>query len=229
MKSIPRTPARRTPGARRSAAGSAAKVVPIDRPVQLRALASPLRQELLDVLEAAGPCAIAELGERLGRAPDSLYFHVRRLQKVGLVVEVERRLEGRHAFVVYDVAARPMRIDRRKAKARDMHAVVAGILRLAARDFRRGLSGSGTVVEGAARNHAGARVRGWLDERQLARANEILEELGDLLRAGRPGPGCQPVALAWVLAPVPARRVASRSAHARKRSRGPTVETGEHA
>jgi DNA-binding transcriptional ArsR family regulator len=194
-----------------------APVVPIDRPAQLRALASPVRQEVLDVLDAAGPCSIAELGERLARAPDSLYFHVRRLMKVALVVEAGRKQEGRHAFVVYDVAARPLRIDRSKARAKDMQAVVGGILRLAARDFRRGLDGTDAVATGPARNHAGARFRGWLDARRLARANELLEELGLLLRAGSPGAGCQPVALAWVLAPVPGRRVASRSGPSKRR------------
>jgi len=194
-------------------------VVAIDRPAQLQALASPLRQELFDVLESAGPCSIAELAQRLARAPDSLYFHVRRLLKVGLLVEHERRQEGRHAFVVVDVAARPMRIDRSKARDKDMQAVVSGILRLAARDFRRGLRHAGSQAQGPARNHASARVRGWVDAPRLARANELLEELGQLLRSGRPGPGCEPVALAWVLAPVPGRRVASPGSRQRPAAR----------
>ncbi len=164
-----------------------------------------MRQEVFDVLDSAGPCSIAELGRRLGRAPDSLYFHVRRLLKVALVVETERHQEGRHVRVLYDVAARPMRIDRSKARAEDMHAVVGGILRLAARDFRRGSRHPDTVVAGAQRNHAGARVRGWVDPHGLARVNELLEELGLMLRSSRPAPGTQPIALAWVLAPVPER------------------------
>src|SRR5262245_53730502 len=93
------------------------RFVPIDRPAQLQALASPVGQELLDGLDAAGPCAISDLAARLGRAPDSLYFHVRELVRVGLVVETERRQVGRHAFVVYDAADRPLRIDRTKARS----------------------------------------------------------------------------------------------------------------
>ncbi len=165
-----------------------------------------MRQELLDVLEAAGPSAISELAERLGRAADSLYFHVRELVRVGLVVEVERRKVGRHVFVVYDLVGRPLRIDRSKAKRADLQSVVAGILRLATRDYQRGLADPATVADGPARNHWGARVRGWLDAGEVARANELLEELSDLIREGHPGPGRQPVALAWVLAPVPPRR-----------------------
>jgi DNA-binding Lrp family transcriptional regulator len=171
-----------------------------------------MRQELLDVLEAAGPSAISELAERLGRAPDSLYFHVRELVRVGLVVEVERRKVGRHVFVVYDLVGRPLRIDRSKAKRADLQSVVAGILRLATRDYQRGLADPSTVPDGPERNHWGARVRGWIDATEVARANELLEELSELIREGHPGPGRQPVALAWVLAPVPPRRGAPKPA-----------------
>jgi DNA-binding transcriptional ArsR family regulator len=185
---------------------------PIDRPAQLRALASPLRQELLDVLEASGPCSIGELAAPLGRAPDSLYFHVRRLQKVGLVVEVERRAVGRHTVAIYDVAGRPLRIDRTKARPAELQAVVAGILRLATRDHRCGLTDPGTVHTGPARNHWGGRVRGWLDDRDLATANRLLERLLALMRRGRPGAGRQPIALSWVFARTPPRRRTGRSA-----------------
>ena len=150
---------------------------PIDRPAQLRALASPLRQELLDVLEGSGPCGIADLAESLGRAPDTLYFHVRRLQQVGLVVEVARRKVGRHTTTIYDVPGRPLRIDRTKARAADLQAVAAGVLRLAVRDHRRGLGATETVPTGPGRNHWAGRTRGWLDARQLAHANRLLEQL----------------------------------------------------
>jgi DNA-binding transcriptional ArsR family regulator len=198
-------------------------LVPIDRPAQVRALASPLRQELLDLLVAAGPCSIAELAERLGRAPDSLYFHVRRLLQVGLVVERERRQVGRHVFVVYDAAGRPMRIERSKARRADIQAVVAGIQRLALRDWKRALGDPAARGDGARRNHAAARVRGWLDPRELERVNELLEELGELLGAGRPGPGRQPVALAWVLAPLPPRRGVRAATVTRNRTKNRTA------
>lgn len=176
---------------------------PIDRPAQLRALASPLRQELLDVLEASGPCGIAELADSLGRAPDTLYFHMRRLLRVGLAIEVARKKVGRHTTTIYDVPGRPLRVDRAKARAADLQAVAAGILRLAMRDHRRGLGDADTVPNGPARNHWAGRTRGWLDARQLARANRLLEQLLALLRRGRPGPGRQPIALSWVLARIP--------------------------
>src|SRR5262245_35684610 len=78
-------------------------------PTQLRLLASPVRQEIVDVLESAGARSVAELGALLGRPADALYHHLRRLVAVGLV-EVERRQVGRHAFAVYDLRERPVRI-----------------------------------------------------------------------------------------------------------------------
>lgn len=184
-------------------ATSRSTFVPIDRPGQLRALASPLRQELLDVLEAAGPSSIADLAARLGRAADSLYFHVRRLLKVGLVVAVAPSRRGRHTAARYDVVGRPLRIDRAKARPADQHAIVGGILRLAGRDHRRALGHAHTVTAGPGRNHWGGRARGWLNARELATANTLLERLVALVRDGRPGKGRQPIALSWVLAPTP--------------------------
>jgi DNA-binding transcriptional ArsR family regulator len=195
-----------------------AHFVPIDRPAQLKALAAPVRQEVVDVLSTAGPCSMAELGERLGRAPDALYFHVRRLVRVGLVVEVGRRKLGRHAFAVYDAVGRPLRIDRKRARREDLQAVVRGIMRLAIRDYERASRGAAAVGEGPARNHWGARVHGWLDELELARANELLEELERLIRNGRPAEGRQPVALAWLLAPVPPRGRGRKAAPSRARA-----------
>lgn len=184
-----------------------ARPVSIDRPAQLRALGSPVRQEILDVLESAGPCPVAELGRLLGRAPDSLYFHVRQLVRVGLVVEVGREKNGRHAFAVYDVVGRPLRIDRRKARrAPEMGRIAGGILRLALRDHERGRKGRDAVVEGPSRNLWVARVQGWVRDEDLAAVNEHLERALELVREARPGPGRRPVALALGLAPAAPRR-----------------------
>lgn len=63
-------------------------------PSMVKALASPARQEIVDALQAAGARTIAELAALLARPADSLYFHVRSLVKVGLVVERGERREG---------------------------------------------------------------------------------------------------------------------------------------
>jgi len=100
-------------------------------PAQVRALVGPVRQELVDVLESAGPSSVAELGAHLGRPADALYHHLRRLEKVGLVVERERRKEGRHVFAVYDLARRPVRLNyAAPVRSVDIGRVVAAAQRL---------------------------------------------------------------------------------------------------
>ena len=63
----------------------------IRRPDELRALASPVRQELVAALGALQPCTVVQLGEHLGRLPVSLYYHLRKLEEVGLVIEAGRQ------------------------------------------------------------------------------------------------------------------------------------------
>lgn len=185
---------------------------PIGRSDQLRALASPLRQEIVDALESAGPCSIADLAGHLRRAADALYFHVRHLVRCGLVVESERKQEGRHAFAVYDVVGRPLRIDRGRAAPRDLARVARGILRLAERDYERGFSNAALVIDGPRRNHWVARAQGWLDESGVAELNRRLEGVLELLRSGSPGRDRTAIAVSFAMTPPESRREPNRSA-----------------
>ncbi|HYV40165.1 MAG TPA: helix-turn-helix domain-containing protein, partial [Thermoanaerobaculia bacterium] len=58
----------------------------ITRPDQLAALASPVRQEIVDVLAGMPRAPIAAIAAALGRPANGLYYHVRELVRVGLVL-----------------------------------------------------------------------------------------------------------------------------------------------
>lgn len=191
----------------------------IQKPVQIRALASPARQEIVDILESAGPSTIARLAELMGRPADALYFHVRKLLKVGLVVERERHRDGRHVSVVYDLAWRPMRLSyATPAKPRDISRVVTSALRLAARDFSRGIESGDAVIEGPRRTVWGARAKGWLTATEVARVNELLAEAAAIVRTATPRPGTQTMSVSFVLAPVRVSPRARASAAVNKKS-----------
>ncbi|MBL8762891.1 MAG: helix-turn-helix transcriptional regulator [Phycisphaerae bacterium] len=177
---------------------------------QIRALASPARQEIVDALVAAGPASIGDLAGLLGRAADSLYFHVKVLIRVGLVVEAGERREGRHAAALYDVPARPLMISYERPRARGFERVIGSALRLAYREYRRGLADDTCVAQGPCRNLWAGRAKGWVDETELLRLNELLRELFTTVHSGRPGPGRKAVSFSCVLAPP---RVAPRPAH----------------
>lgn len=174
----------------------------LSQPAQVRALASPARQEVCDTIEAAGPVTVARLAELMGRPADSLYFHVRRLVKVGLLVEREAVKEGRHTAAVFDVARRPMRLSyTTPVKAKDVARVAAGIVRLASRDFAAAVTSGSETSDGPYRTIWAARSKGWLTPAELERVNSLLNEAAGILRGARPRPGTRALALSFVIAP----------------------------
>jgi DNA-binding transcriptional ArsR family regulator len=60
-------------------------------PAQLRALAHPLRVQLLHLLRVDGESTASELGRRLGESSGSTSYHLRVLHRVGMIAECERR------------------------------------------------------------------------------------------------------------------------------------------
>jgi len=179
----------------------------------MRALASPIRQEIVDALESAGPSTIAALAQVVEKKADGLYFHVRALERVGLVRRVGTEGTGRSAAAVYDVPGRPMRLDYSGApssRADRLAPALDCLLRLARRDARRALSNPGARAEGKVRDLWVARVRGRVSNDDLARVNELLAECAAIIRGGSGSPDAAPVALAFALTPVGSTSHASR-------------------
>jgi DNA-binding transcriptional ArsR family regulator len=181
-------------------------------PAQVRALVGPARQEIVDVLESAGPCSVAQLGALLGRPADALYHHLRRLVRVGLVAELEQRRNGRHVFAVYDLRVRPIRLTyAHPIRPSDIERVVSAAQRLTWREFRRALASGTAVTEGPRRNLRGGRAKGWATPQRLARVNQLLAELMATVSAGAPEAGAAPISLSFVLAPSSAKPVGRRA------------------
>ena len=62
-------------------------IVAITDPVAIRALAHPLRLDLLDLLSTSGSATAAQCGRVLGVSQASCSFHLRQLAKYGFVVD----------------------------------------------------------------------------------------------------------------------------------------------
>jgi len=69
--------------------------VRITEPQTLRALAHPLRLELIELLGTIGEATAAECGRRLGASQANCSFHLRQLAKYGFVTEGEHSRDGR--------------------------------------------------------------------------------------------------------------------------------------
>ncbi len=177
----------------------------ISSPRQIRVLASPVRQDILDTVDAAGPCSVAELARLLGMRADRLYYHVRALSEAGLLRvrnakgsrgRAEARLEvGRYQWIRY----RPEITANRSAVVR----VVGSMVRNAHRQFERAFRPSTAVVSGPRRNLWAARARAFLAPADLERANVLLKELLKLFEPSGAAPDARTLhEITFVIAPV---------------------------
>lgn len=77
----------------------------IDSVEQLRAIADVLRIRIVEVLQEH-PMTVTQLGDMLGEAPAKIHYHVRELEKVGLLRLVETREKGGILEKYYQPVAR---------------------------------------------------------------------------------------------------------------------------
>lgn len=183
------------------------EAIRIDDPALIDLLASGPRQEIVDTLAATGPSSIADLAVELAVPADTLYFHVRKLIKAGLVTECgTRQTEGRDAALYAVPSALQLGYD--PENPANVHAVTraaAAMLRLAGRDFATGFRVGEPVVQGSERNLWSGRQKLWLTDEELVELNAVLARLLDPGRFRR-RPGARHLcSLTVVLAPLDAR------------------------
>src|SRR5262245_3812210 len=177
----------------------------VSRADQLRALRSPLRQEIIDAVAASGPRSVAELAEILGRPADALYYHVRRLQRVGLLVTSgTRRTPGRMKEVV-DLPGHPVSLPERTHQPSHRKAVekiVATMLRLTARQYLSALRRETVPRAPGRRVEWASRVSGWLTAAERDRLMRALGELNDMFQSHKRDPRRRLHAFTFAITPV---------------------------
>lgn len=75
----------------------------------LKALAHPLRVQIIDALSAHGAATASALAERLGESSGATSYHLRQLARHGLVREVEGRGTARERW--WERVPQPIRVD----------------------------------------------------------------------------------------------------------------------
>lgn len=180
----------------------------VERADQVRVLASPARQEIVDTLEAlGGEAPVAVLAAHLGRPSDGLYYHLRLLVLAGILEELDDQGEGRRYRTTTNAGTR-LRLRYHPGKtenARAVGRVAAGMLRSASRDFAAAIGDPHVVVEGRARALWASRSKGWVGAAELVEINRLLKRLNTLLQRGPATRRGQLVSLTWVLVPVTAK------------------------
>jgi DNA-binding transcriptional ArsR family regulator len=170
---------------------------------QMRALAASTRQEIVDVLARMGTVSVAELATALGRPADSLYYHLRILKRVGLVLSAgSRQLNGRPEALFRAVARElSLRYELgKRGNGSEINAIVASMLRLGIRDFSRSFETADTSVAGPDRELWALRTTGWLSQDQIAEVNRYIEKIMHVMAA--PGRNGRLYAVTIVLTPL---------------------------
>jgi|RhiMetdeSRZDD1v2_1073273.scaffolds.fasta_scaffold68056_2 DNA-binding transcriptional ArsR family regulator len=175
---------------------------------QVRAVASPVRAAIIDALEVVGPATISRLGCALGYPPDGLYYHLKVLERIGLVARTTpEKVTGAARF---DLPGRPATIRYRlndRQQKRAMTKVVATMTRSAERSFRRAFAPGLAAVQGPRRNLRAGRRTAWLTDAELQVLNRYIERIHGLFGRGRPQrAGARLHEFTYVLAPIVQKR-----------------------
>ena len=160
------------------------KTYVLRRADQLAALASPVRWRIAEFLATHGPSSVRDLAGRLGRKPEALYYHVRAMAAVGLVLHDSDRRANRRTEAVYKLVAPRLTIDRKQRSSAYKEALCRScetLLRLAGRDHRAAVFRGDFALEGPDRSLLVRRCSARLTRRGLAEVNRLLDRVVELL------------------------------------------------
>lgn len=170
--------------ARRSAATAFPGAAPTDhvvtKPAQRRALRSPVRLEIIDHLDGGVARSVNDIAERIGRTPQSLYYHVRELEKVGLLVEAGERPVGKRTETLYRLIAPRILIACNPRSADQVESAVdtaAAAFRMTEREMRNALESGAIAASGPNRNFHVRRARGVLSPAALRDINKHIDAI----------------------------------------------------
>lgn len=154
----------------------------IDCPDQIRALCSPMRHEIHQVVLTQGKASIREVAEQMGRKPASLYRHIDQLVQVGLLTEEGTKSTARRDAKVYStkleyIRYRPRRPEMLEALSEFVRASLKDTGNKAAKSF---LSGN-AVLPGPLRDTTVGSPAGWLNDDELGELNEHIQAIYDLM------------------------------------------------
>ncbi len=178
-------------------------------PKAMAELFKPARIELVESLQVTGPATIAQLAARLGRPPDSLYYHVKKMVEIGVMAERPDLVsdDGRpgRTAAVYELTAKTISLplDSTSRRNREVWGRGAGtLLRQAGREVSAALESGQAQDQGAQRNLLVRRMKVRLGRKELEQVNQHLEALQELLASKAENTQGQPFAVTLALTPV---------------------------
>lgn len=152
----------------------------LETPKERRALTSAARLEIMGYLQGFGECSVSDIAAGLGRAPDSLYYHLKILIHAGVIQESGSRKAGKRHETLYRMthprAGIPVRAES-QATVVSLKKANSSLLRLTERAYQQALENPSILTEGDQRNFFCSRHKGRLTPQNLKKLNSLLEQI----------------------------------------------------
>jgi DNA-binding transcriptional ArsR family regulator len=155
---------------------------------QLQAIADPLRLRLLELLSQKA-MTVTQVANALGEKPNRLYYHINKLEQVGLVRLVETRPYRGILEKYYQAVAEEFKTDESLLRLREetqettesLYQAMRAVFETTLKDFRQTLMVKGQEAEEESTGRA-ARVHGILNRARLRweKAREFSEKVAAL-------------------------------------------------
>ena len=133
----------------------ASQDVLLTEPEEIQALASLTAHQIVSVMERVRSATVTELAEHVGIPAGSLYYHVRKLEAVGVLAPTEKRSTGGRMETVYAIQGREVVLDSSSRRPKVLAALARTVrtrLRAVERWYLAALHDGDTVRTGRGRN-----------------------------------------------------------------------------
>jgi DNA-binding transcriptional ArsR family regulator len=158
------------------------QAVVIRDPRHFASVASARRMEIITSLGDLGPASIADLAERLGRSPHSLYYHMKLLEEAKVVHGVRKGKRKKEA--IYELVARRILLGpdpKSEFSIQATERALDSILRLTSHEVSGALQ-SGAKRHGSRREVYGFRLKARMTTKSLCNLNRHIGEIEQILR-----------------------------------------------
>lgn len=185
---------------------------------------SPVRSEIAQAVTLLGTCSVAQIAAVTNRPADTLYPHLQKLRRAGIVVAAGERREGRHVQALYAMRATDIQPDFRGASVelenRLGHKTASALLRAMDRTVRDAASARALVTRAQGRNISMSYELGRLTPAMFQRLRRHVQAIKALMDEGkRRSTGTLYLAIT-IACPVVRRRGAKASEPSSRTSRG---------
>lgn len=138
---------------------------------------APARLELVETMRMLAPCSIAEIAAAIDRPADTLYRHIEKLRKIGVVTEAGVRRAGRRFEQVFDLAGDDFRPQFRDTSPRTTNKMFGdatkSIAKILLRTTRDATAAEQIVFEPAKRNAFAKFEHAWLTQTEVDQLGEL--------------------------------------------------------